>query len=85
MIAVLQNFSHPGRFFGRFGVGTKFAPFVTPCLGVKFVVCFVADSKVIPEGWVVTSPCRHEFALHVSVCVFHFLSEPWWLLIVLDM
>ena len=47
-------------------------------LGVEFVVCFVADAKVIPEGWAVTSPCRHEFALHVSVCVFHFWSEPWW-------
>ena len=38
---------------------------------MKFVVCFVADSKVIPEGWVVTSLRRHELALHVSVCVFH--------------
>ena len=49
-VAVLQNFAHPGRVFGRFGVGTEFTPFVTLCLGVKFVVCFVADSKVIREA-----------------------------------
>ena len=52
---------------------------------MEFVVCFVADAKVIPNGWAVTSPCHHEFALHVSVCIFHFWSEPWWFLIVLDM
>ena len=78
VIAVFQNFAHPGRFLGRFGVGTEFAPFITLSLGVEFVVCFVADAKVIPEGWAVTSPCRHEFALHVSMCIFHFWSEPWW-------
>ena len=36
---------------------------------VEFVVCFVADSKVIPEGWVVTFPCRHEFRF-MSRCEF---------------
>ena len=82
-----QNFAHPGRFLGRFGAGTEFAPFVTLSLGVEFVVIFfVADAKVIPEGWVVTSPCRHEFALHVSVCVFSTSGESHGgFLIVLDM
>ena len=39
---------------------------------------FFADTKVMPEDSVVTSSCHHEFALHVSVCVFHFWNEPWW-------